>query len=68
MSHLMTCGDAPNCTWTDLACPTLAGVNCAKHWEDSLTVTIEDSMKEIILCVCRLFVNYYQPFRMRSTY
>ena len=19
MSHLMTCGDAPNCTWTDLA-------------------------------------------------
>ena len=29
MSHLMTCGDAPNCTWTDLAMPTLAGVNCA---------------------------------------
>ena len=27
MSHLMTCGDAPNCTWTDLvAMPTLAGV------------------------------------------
>ena len=34
MSHLMTCGDAPNCTWTDLACPALAGVNCAKHWEE----------------------------------
>ena len=31
MSHLMTCGDAPNCTWTGLAFPTLAGVNCAKH-------------------------------------
>ena len=31
MSHLTTCGDAPNCTWTDLAIPTLAGVNCAKH-------------------------------------
>ena len=27
MSHLMTCVDAPNCTWTDLATPTLAGVN-----------------------------------------
>ena len=34
MSHLMTCGDAPNCRWTDLAFPTLAGVNCAKHWEE----------------------------------
>ena len=32
MSHLMTCVDALNCTWTDLAMPTLAGVNCAKHW------------------------------------
>ena len=29
MSHLMTCGEAPNCTWTNLAIPTLAGVNCA---------------------------------------
>ena len=28
MHHIMTCGDAPNCTWTDLAMPTLAGVNC----------------------------------------
>ena len=27
MSHLMICVDAPNCTWTDLAMPTLAGVN-----------------------------------------
>ena len=36
MSNLMTCGDAPNCTWTDLAFPTLAGVNCAKHWEESI--------------------------------
>ena len=36
MSHLMTCGDAPNYTWTDLAFPTLAGVNCAKHWEESI--------------------------------
>ena len=35
MSHLMTCVDAPNCTWADLAVPTLAGVNCAKHWEES---------------------------------
>ena len=24
MSHLMICGDAPNCTWTELAMPTLA--------------------------------------------
>ncbi len=29
MYRLMTCGDAPNCTWTDLAMPNLAGVNCA---------------------------------------
>ena len=36
MYHLMTCGDAPNCTWTDLAFPTLAGVNCVKHWEESI--------------------------------
>ena len=36
MSHLMTCDDAPNCTWTGLAFPTLAGVNCAKHWEESI--------------------------------
>ena len=43
MSHLMTCVDAPNCTWTYLAMPTLAGVNCAKHWEES---SIEDSMKK----------------------
>ena len=32
MSHLTKCGDAPNCMLTDLAMPTLAGVNCAKHW------------------------------------
>ena len=36
MSHLMTCVDAPNYTWTDLAMPILAGVNCAKHWEESI--------------------------------
>ena len=36
MSHLMTCVDAPNCTWTDLAIPTLADVTCAKHWEESI--------------------------------
>ena len=31
MCHVMTGGDAPNCTWTALAMPTLTGVNCAKH-------------------------------------
>ena len=31
MYHLMPCGDALNCTWTDLSFPTLAGVNCAKR-------------------------------------
>ena len=31
MSNLMTFGDASNCTWTDLAMPTVGGVNCAKH-------------------------------------
>ena len=36
MSHLMTFGDAPNYTWTDLAIPTIAGVNCAKHWEEAI--------------------------------
>ena len=45
MSHLMPCGDALNCTWTDVAMPTLAGVNCAKHGDVS-TVTIDDSMKK----------------------
>ena len=36
MSHLTTCGDAPNCTWTGLAITTVAGVSCAKHWEESI--------------------------------
>ena len=35
MPHLMACGDAPSCKWTDLAIPNLAGVNCDKHWEVS---------------------------------
>ena len=39
MYHLMACVDAANCTWTDLAMPTLAGVNCAKHWEESIIMT-----------------------------
>ena len=46
MSHLMTCVDAPNCIWTDLAMPILAGVNCAKHWEGFMQQYIEDSMKK----------------------
>ena len=33
MSHLMTCGDAPK---TDLAVPSLTGVNWARHWEESI--------------------------------
>ena len=36
MSHLITRGDVPNCTWTDLAMPTFVSVNCAKHWEESI--------------------------------
>ena len=50
MSHLMTCGDAPNCTWTDLAFPTLAGVElCQTLGGINLTVSvdIEDSTKKI---------------------
>ena len=39
MSHLMTFVDAPNCTWAVLSIPTLAGVNCAKHWEESIIMT-----------------------------
>ena len=46
MSHPMTCVDVPNCTWTDMAMPTLVGVNCAKHWEESIKQYIEDSMKK----------------------
>ena len=49
MSHLMTCIDAPNCTWAYLAIPTLAGVNCAKHWEESISLTFT---------TVRLFVYY----------
>ena len=49
MSHLMTCGDSPNCTCTDLAFPTLACVNCAKTLGAiNLTVDIADSMKKKI--------------------
>ena len=33
---LILCGDAPNCMWTGVAMPTLAGVNCAKHGEESI--------------------------------
>ena len=36
MSHVMTCGDAPNSTPTDLAIATLGSVNCAKHWGESI--------------------------------
>ena len=49
MSNRMTCVDAPNCTWIDLAMPTLAGVNCVKHWEESILQSIEDSMKNIMV-------------------
>ena len=50
MCHLMACVDAPSCTWTALAMPTLAGVNCAKHWEESIKqyLTTEDSKKNIM--------------------
>ena len=38
MSHLMTFGDAPKCTCPQvhLAMQTIAGVNYAKHWEESI--------------------------------
>ena len=35
MSHLISCVDAPNCTWTDLAMPTLAGVNTGRNLPNS---------------------------------
>ena len=37
MSHLMTCeeSDALNCTWSEMAIPTLAVVRRAIHWEES---------------------------------
>ena len=46
MYHLMTCVDAPNCTWTDLAMPTLAGVNCSKHWEESIFIRVYRGLDE----------------------
>ena len=36
VTHLMTCGDASNGTWADLARPTLSVVNCAEQWEESI--------------------------------
>ena len=36
MCHLMSCGDAPDRTWAHLAMPTLADINCAKLWEESI--------------------------------
>ena len=36
VSHLMTCVDASNGAWSDLAIPTIARVNCAKHWDGSI--------------------------------
>ena len=35
MSHLMTCGDAPNCTWTDLALPVSTVPNTGRNQSDS---------------------------------
>ena len=47
MYHLMTCGDAPNCTWAVLTIPTLAGVNCAQRCAKVyLTIAIKDSTKK----------------------
>ena len=46
MYHLNTCGDAPNCTLTDLAIPPLAGVNCAKLGGVYFTVAIKDLTKK----------------------
>ena len=47
MYHLMTCGDAHSCTWTDLAMPTLAGGQlCQTLGGIYLIVTVEDSMKK----------------------
>ena len=53
MSHLMTCVDAPNGTWADMAMPTLASVNCANCQTLGgiyLIVNIEDSMKIKLTC------------------
>ena len=38
VSHRITCVDAPNCKWTELAVPTLAVVNCANNWDESIYV------------------------------
>ena len=72
MSHLMTCGDAPNCTWTDLAFPTLAGVNCAKHWEESIWQWISRTRRRRYLYyyrrrVCVHNLTNFCPYDLIST-
>ena len=53
MSHLMTCDDAPNCTWTDLAILTLADVNDRVPTLGGIYITaaIEDSTKKTIVYI-----------------
>ena len=47
MSHLMTCGDVPNCTLTDMAIPTTSRYQlCQTLGGIYLTVAIEDSAKK----------------------
>ena len=53
MSHLMTCGDAPNCTWTDLAFQPLSVStvpNAGRNQSDSKYRGLDE--EEGILFVC----------------
>ena len=47
MSHLGTYGDAPNCTWTDLAFPTLAVTNTGRKQADSVYRGLDDNEEDI---------------------
>ena len=46
MYHLMTCADAPTCTWAHLAIPSLYRCRCKTLREVYLTVSIMDSTQK----------------------
>ena len=45
----MTCVDAPNCTWTDLAIPTLAGVDTGRNISNSKYRGLGEEEEQLIV-------------------
>ena len=60
MSHLMTCDDAPNSTWTDLAIPTLALCQLCQTLEESIYQQLSSTLRR------RSMLLYY-PSKLFST-